>query len=329
MTTWTTTETFEWNGFLVMEYLIGGDCGSLLENLGYFDEEMAKVYIAETVLALEYLHEHGIVHRDLKPDNMLITANGHIKLTDFGLSSIRDLEETGINLSASPKIPPARSTDNMASQLESVLQNHPINGAAMEPYRVVGTPDYLSPEALLGIGYGTSVDWWALGVILFEFLTGIPPFNDEAPDLIFKNIIEHDIPWPRIPDEMSQVAASLISKLLKVERSERLGKNGAGEVKQDSFFNGLEWDSLLSRTNMFVPAPRSPTDTGYFSLRDYESGGGVTGVDLTNPNRSSDNFGSDDQILDLAIQNKFSRFSFASLPEAIARASQDTGDIGH
>lgn len=306
--------------FLVMEYLIGGDCGSLLENLGYFDEEMAKVYVAEAVLALEYLHGHGIVHRDLKPDNMLITAQGHIKLTDFGLSTITILEggATSGSPSASPKAPVnaalAQDTGTDIEAAQNTLRNL---STSSEPYRVVGTPDYLSPEALLGTGYGTSVDWWALGVILFEFLTGIPPFNDEAPDLIFKNIIDHDIPWPNIPGEMSHTAAALIEKLLRTEKHERLGRNGSGEVKADPFFNGLEWDTLLLRKNLFVPAPRSPTDTGYFSTRDYESGGGVTGVDLLNP--TSPNFGSDDVVVnDPGMQNRFSRFSFASLPEYLA-----------
>ena len=151
--------------FLVMEYLPGGDCSALLQNIGYFDEIMAKYYIAETIMALDYLHSKNIIHRDVKPDNLLISATGHIKLTDFGLSMFGLLE---------------RHQDG--DDISSYKTKH--------GHRVVGTPDYLPPEALLGTGGGQpTIDWWSVGVTLFEFLTGIPPFNDTSPERIFDNIL--------------------------------------------------------------------------------------------------------------------------------------------
>ena len=248
----------------------------MIENVGYLEEDMARHYVAETVLALQYLHSMNIVHRfiflffhflflllflflffflflfssspspplqshsDLKPDNMLMTIDGHIKLTDFGLSYIG----AGVlQQSPSPVIP--------------------SNGPAI-PHRVVGTPDYIAPEALMGIGYGASVDWWSLGIVLFELLVGFPPFNDESPSQIFQNILKGDIGWPLPPDELSPEARDLIQKLLNSTPSKRLGANGAEEVKQHPFFDGLDWDSLLETKLMFQPEVDDEYDTGYF-----------------------------------------------------------------
>jgi tRNA A-37 threonylcarbamoyl transferase component Bud32 len=144
------------NLYLVMEYLIGGDISSLLQAFGTFEESMARFYIAEAVLALEYLHSNSITHRDIKPDNMLINAEGHLKLTDFGLSRISDMESSTSESAAPPILPvSATSTNSRASR-------------KFHNSRLLGTPDYLSPELLLGLGHGPSVDWWALGICLFE-----------------------------------------------------------------------------------------------------------------------------------------------------------------
>ena len=221
---------------------------------------MARHYIAEVVLALEYLHSMNIVHRfgffsiflfhsflraffprslsqhtssrDLKPDNMLVTVDGHIKLTDFGLSFVG----------------------------AEVLSRSDASGH----HRVVGTPDYISPEALMGTGYGPSVDWWALGIVLFELLVGFPPFNDESPTHIFQNILKKEICWPLPPDELSADAKDLIECLLTTDPANRLGANGAAEVKKHPFFNGLDWDNLLGTKLTFQPEVDNELDTGYF-----------------------------------------------------------------
>ena len=178
-----------------------------------------------------------LTHRDLKPDNMLITVDGHIKLTDFGLSYIG-----------------ASVMNEMPSEFSHVPSEH----------RIVGTPDYLSPEVLMGIGFGPSVDWWALGIVTFEFLVGFPPFNDESPQQIFQNILKREIGWPLPPDELSPVAKDFIDRLLHPNPHRRLGANGAGEVKAHPFFEGVDWENLLETKLMFLPEPDSETDTGYF-----------------------------------------------------------------
>eukprot|EP00761_Pharyngomonas_kirbyi_P014999 gb/GECH01015030.1/.p1 GENE.gb/GECH01015030.1/~~gb/GECH01015030.1/.p1 ORF type:complete len:267 (+),score=44.39 gb/GECH01015030.1/:1-801(+) len=122
------------------------------------------------------------------------------------------------------------------------------------PLSICGTPDYLAPEILLGTGHSYEVDWWSLGIILFEFLSGYPPFSDASPELIFSNILSLSILWPEEEeDTMSSEAKSLIRQLLCIDSSQRLGANGAAEVKSHPFFEGIDWDTLLSSSPPYVP----------------------------------------------------------------------------
>lgn len=245
------------NLYLVMEYLNGGDMYSLLRKVGCLEEEVARTYIAELVLALEYLHSLGIVHRDLKPDNILIAHDGHIKLTDFGLSKIGLINNT-INLSG-PETTGTTSLD--ASNLQAQQTEDRSRHSA------VGTPDYLAPEILLGTEHGYAADWWSVGIILFEFITGIPPFTAEHPEIIFDNILNRKIPWPSVPSEMSYEAQDLINRFLTHDPKQRLGANGSTEVKAHAFFNGVNWDNLALQKAAFVPQPDSADDTSYFVSR--------------------------------------------------------------
>nr|GMC98444.1 probable serine/threonine protein kinase IRE [Ipomoea batatas] len=245
------------NLYLVMEYLNGGDIFSLLRNLGCFEEDMARVYIAEVILALEYLHSLNIIHRDLKPDNLLIGPEGHIKLTDFGLS------KAGLINSTDYLSHPSSSTflEDDKPKLQSSLKRE-----QRQKNSVVGTPDYLAPEILLGMEHGATADWWSVGIIMFELLVGIPPFNAEHPQQIFNNIMNRDIPWPKVPEEMSFEAYDLINKLLSESPVKRLGACGAGEVKQHTFFKNINWDTLARRKAAFIPVAE-PHDTSYFMSR--------------------------------------------------------------
>ncbi|GMH14081.1 hypothetical protein Nepgr_015922 [Nepenthes gracilis] len=249
------------NLYLVMEYLNGGDLYSLLRNLGCLDEDVTRVYIAEVVLALEYLHSLHVVHRDLKPDNLLIAHDGHIKLTDFGLSKVGLINSTD-DLSG-----PAVSGTTLYGEDGSQLSASEQQQERRKKRSAVGTPDYLAPEILLGTGHGATADWWSVGVILFELIVGIPPFNAEHPQIIFDNILNRNIPWPRVPEEMSHEAQDLIDKLLTEDPNQRLGARGASEVKQHLFFRDINWDTLARQKAAFVPASESAIDTSYFTSR--------------------------------------------------------------
>ncbi|KAK3267754.1 hypothetical protein CYMTET_23709 [Cymbomonas tetramitiformis] len=307
------TFTSEHSLYMVMEYHNGGDCGALLQGLGCLEEDMARQYIAETVLALEYLHSVGIVHRDLKPDNLLIGSDGHIKLTDFGLSVNGLIDRTSERLNAEPVTEPerrntigdatdlnterkrthshsrnssagsvvewrnarmkreharARSMGGMelnepavfgssleASERESKAETAMANMSRLSDdikrpvqQRWLGTPDYLAPEILLGTGHGREVDWWSLGAILYEFLTGVPPFNADTPQEIFNNILDRNLAWPAVPEDMSYEAKDLIEQLLTEDPFDRLGAEGAAEVKAHPFFTNdptFDWNHLL------------------------------------------------------------------------------------
>ncbi|KAJ7322225.1 hypothetical protein JRQ81_018512 [Phrynocephalus forsythii] len=136
--------------------------------------------------------------------------------------------------------------------------------APVEGERILGTPDYLAPELLLSKAHGHAVDWWALGVCLFEFLTGIPPFNDETPQQVFQNILKRDIPWPEGEEKLSDNAQSAIDILLTIDSSKRAGLK---ELKRHPLFHGVDWDNLHNQTMPFIPQPNDETDTSYFEAR--------------------------------------------------------------
>uniref|UniRef100_A0A673G8X3 non-specific serine/threonine protein kinase n=1 Tax=Sinocyclocheilus rhinocerous TaxID=307959 RepID=A0A673G8X3_9TELE len=230
---------------MVMEYVEGGDCATLLKNIGALPVEMAQMYFAETVLALEYIHNYGIVHRDLKPDNLLITSMGHIKLTDFGLSKM-----------------------GLMNLTTNLYEGH-IEKDAREflDKQVCGTPEYIAPEVILRQGYGKLVDWWAMGIILYEFLVGCVPFFGDTTEELFGQVITDYIEWPKGDEALPSEAQSLISALLQTNPLVRLGTGGAFEVKQHWFFSGLDWNGLLRQKAEFIPHLESEEDTSYFDTR--------------------------------------------------------------
>uniref|UniRef100_A0A672FNV5 Serine/threonine-protein kinase greatwall n=1 Tax=Salarias fasciatus TaxID=181472 RepID=A0A672FNV5_SALFA len=148
----------------------------------------------------------------------------------------------------------------------------PVEGAP-----ILGTPDYLAPELLLGIPHDCMVDWWALGVCLFEFLTGVPPFNDETPQLVFQNILNRDIPWPEGEEELSANARNAIEILLTMDMTKRAGLK---ELKRHPLFDGLDWDNLQNQAMPFIPQPEDETDTSYFDARNSAQHIAVSGFSL-------------------------------------------------
>ncbi|XP_034659666.1 microtubule-associated serine/threonine-protein kinase 3 isoform X1 [Drosophila subobscura] len=232
---------------LVMEYVEGGDCGTLLKNIGPLPADMARFYFAETVLAVEYLHSYGIVHRDLKPDNLLITALGHIKLTDFGLSKMGLM---------------SLATNLYEGYIDSETRQ-------FSDKQVYGTPEYIAPEVILRQGYGKPVDWWSMGIILYEFLIGCVPFFGETAEELFAHTVNDDIEWPDSEDwPVQSEAKDIITQLLQQNPRDRLGtQTGAMEMKEHVYFLGMDWNSLLRQKAEFVPQLSHEDDTSYFDTR--------------------------------------------------------------
>ncbi|XP_050548003.1 serine/threonine-protein kinase greatwall-like, partial [Daktulosphaira vitifoliae] len=483
--------------YLVMEYMVGGDVKSLLSVMGYFTEDVATFYAAEVALALQYLHSHGIVHRDLKPDNMLISGQGHIKLTDFGLSRItihRDLEIKDL-INSSPNVPtrtPGQllsltshfsfgsnekthyssnnssmmklnmdqddddynsshvsgivpfqsanntlegttfftcqncsigtecgcskiqdkphdtpcSTTNLSKRFKSRtdslrryrrrilplrdLENNTMNSCGLTqqikqvdlshitpntpnsavksamklkvderlssgrvaistpvqcsrkrsygdtpknlkntrfclptpthspsfikrthmdelimspiatpflpkltPYRtpkslrkgkrasdgrILGTPYYLAPELIQGMEHGSGVDWWALGVCLYEFMTGVVPFEGDTVQEIFEDILRRELEWPSGDQTLSREAMEAINGLMAMDQNERL--SGSTIRSSTNLFSDINWDNLLYEVPPFVPTPGSIDDTSYFMARNEQQNIQLSNIDL-------------------------------------------------
>uniref|UniRef100_A0A2K5NCS4 Serine/threonine-protein kinase greatwall n=1 Tax=Cercocebus atys TaxID=9531 RepID=A0A2K5NCS4_CERAT len=149
--------------------------------------------------------------------------------------------------------------------------------APVDDGRILGTPDYLAPELLLGRAHGPAVDWWALGVCLFEFLTGIPPFNDETPQQVFQNILKRDIPWPEGEEKLSDNAQSAVEILLTIDDTKRAGMK---ELKRHPLFSDVDWENVQHQTMPFIPQPDDETDTSYFEARNTAQHLTVSGFSL-------------------------------------------------
>ncbi|KAJ1925203.1 Serine/threonine-protein kinase [Tieghemiomyces parasiticus] len=269
--------------YLVMEFLPGGDLMTKLIALDIFPEDLTRFYMAECVLAIEDVHRLGFIHRDIKPDNILIDKDGHIKLSDFGLSTgfhkthdssyyqrlLEDLERDGA----------ARADDPAASPLISLtfsdkekIQTWKQNRRQMA-YSTVGTPDYIAPEIFLQQGYGKECDWWSLGAIMYECLIGCPPFLSGSQAETYRKILHwREFLTFRCDHHVSAEAVDLMRRLM-CDRPYRLGRNGAYEIKQHPFFRGVDWDHIRSTRPILVPQLSSITDTSYFPVEELEKDG--------------------------------------------------------
>ncbi|CAD8107343.1 unnamed protein product [Paramecium sonneborni] len=256
----------------LLEYMMGGDFSQVLFQYGRLQEQCARFYLAELLLAIESLHKKGIIHRDLKPQNILLDSQGHIKLADFGLSEIALVQKIkdgkdGINLQIDPDALPQNVSKRLIKikcNLEFHMQNNSIKNSIQEKTssgkrqnRIIGTPDYIPPEVIRGQSISNfSIDWWAFGVIMYEFLIGIPPFNDTSIPKVFENITMRNIEWPDIgdgDDMISNNAQNLINRLLEPNYHIRLGHCGIDEIKQHPFFEGIDWVNIRNLEAPMIP----------------------------------------------------------------------------
>ncbi|CAD8070128.1 unnamed protein product [Paramecium sonneborni] len=249
----------------VQEYMMGGDLASILKQYTALDEFYVQHYMAEIVLALEYLRQQNIVHRDLKPENILLDCQGHSKLADFGLSEqgVNSRLKLKENLTSTVEIPTCveQISDQQAYQpiykqlkkVESIL----VEKQGSKTKKIVGTPDYIAPEIILGTSISNfSSDYWSLGIIMYELLCGIAPFNDDTVEKIFDNILNMRIEWPQIGDGedcISEQAYDLIVKLLEPDFNKRIGHKTIEEIKNHKFFKGIQWNRLLSKPGLIIP----------------------------------------------------------------------------
>ncbi|KAF3064962.1 cAMP-dependent protein kinase type 2 [Daldinia childiae] len=203
------------NLYMVMDFVEGGELFSLLRKSGRFPNPVAKFYAAEVTLALEYLHSRNIIYRDLKPENLLLDRHGHLKITDFGFAK---------------RVPD-------------------------KTWTLCGTPDYLAPEVVSNKGYNKSVDWWSLGILIYEMLCGYTPFWDSgSPMKIYENILRGKVKYPAYvhPD-----AQNLLELLITPDLTKRLGNlyGGSQDVKNHPWFAEVTWDRLSRKD---IDAPYTP-----------------------------------------------------------------------
>ncbi|KAJ6108545.1 AGC-kinase C-terminal [Penicillium sp. IBT 18751x] len=220
--------------YLVLAFVNGGELFHHLQREQRFDINRARFYTAELLCALECLHGFKVIYRDLKPENILLDYTGHIALCDFGLCKLDMKDEDRTNT-------------------------------------FCGTPEYLAPELLLGNGYTKSVDWWTLGVLLYEMLTGLPPFYDENTNEMYRKILQEPLTFPS-SDIVPPAARDLLTRLLDRDPQRRLGANGAAEIKSHHFFANIDWRKLLQRKYepSFRPNVLDARDTDNFD-REFTS----------------------------------------------------------
>ena len=244
--------------YLVTNYVGGGDLHDLIERERVLSEAVARFYAAQLAAAFAYLHEHGVVYRDLKPENVLLGVDGYVVLADFGLAKTLVLGEEDTGAPRSPKsLGRTLGTKSLDSFPARAARRHRASIHKAETF--CGTPLYLAPEVVSRTPYGRSVDWWALGCLLVEMLTGKPPFL--AKDLVeLMDLIRAGDPECLASDKLSEDARSVCGGLLARSPGDRLGcgEGGVRRLMGHAFFEAIDWPDLEAKR---LPAPFLPDPT--------------------------------------------------------------------
>eukprot|EP01104_Vermistella_antarctica_P019020 TRINITY_DN7261_c0_g1_i1.p1 TRINITY_DN7261_c0_g1~~TRINITY_DN7261_c0_g1_i1.p1 ORF type:complete len:578 (+),score=147.89 TRINITY_DN7261_c0_g1_i1:146-1879(+) len=280
--------------YIAMEYFPGGDLDGLLDQAGILTVDQARFYMCEMLLAVNALHKLGYIHRDLKPGNFLVTRDGHLKLTDFGLSRdgiSKKYNDTWkrMSMSVGDSYTP---TKEVASPVRRGSRRS-VERPSMWAKSIVGSPEYIAPEVLAGTGYDENVDWWSVGCIAYEMLMGETPFVADSVQDIFGNVLNFQeiiIPYDYTKEDdpyrdkegdfdvIPPIVWHIITRLLAAP-GDRLGTNGFKEIVDHPFFEKVEWMKLLEMEAPFVPEISSELDTSQFDLP--EEGPGAEVADIT------------------------------------------------
>ncbi|EDV21557.1 uncharacterized protein TRIADDRAFT_30166, partial [Trichoplax adhaerens] len=217
--------------YMLMEVCLGGELWTILRDRGNFDENSTRFFTACVVEAFDYLHVRGIVYRDLKPENLLLDSIGYVKLVDFGFAK---------------KV-----------------------GLGSKTWTFCGTPEYVSPEVILNRGHNFCADYWGLGILIFELLTGSPPFTSDDPMKTY-NLILRGIDRVDFPRKIGKNAQNLIRKLCKENPAERIGyqKNGIKDIQKHKWFQGFDWNGLRKRE---LKSPMQPTINGPLDHSNFDT----------------------------------------------------------
>lgn len=214
--------------YFALEYCPGGELFNLLQKRKYFTEDQARFYVVQIVLAIEHLHKSDFIYRDLKPENVLLDSQGYIRITDFGLSK-----------------------GNIKS--------------GKDARSVCGTPEYLAPEVIMRVGHGKAVDWWTVGCLIFELLTGLPPYYTSDREELFDRIKLSSVKYP---SNFSPSVKELLNGLFQKDPEMRLGggPDGAKSIRNQPWFSGVDWDAYLRKEIKapFVPVIRDDLDVSNF-----------------------------------------------------------------